>query len=323
MSVSGQAVMEDFEDILEDDEVEQIGDFAYPLNDRHFVRFARRGPKLLVIFEAAAPRTEDLSAHHPALEALGEKMGWSVMTLISRGHSWFRDDEVIAFFDAMVDGTLLDLFESTLFYGASSAGHAALSFSICAPLSRVLALAPQAGFDDDVRGWDARFAGTEAVDFTSRYALSEENLSAAAEIYAAFDPQVAEDSRHVAHLAATPVLPLACRRLGSNLEHLFAEFGVLEDIVIDAMEGDLEPVGFFATLRARRENPAYLRALVSRLIDAERPYLEALVVRNIAERLKRGRFQKRFEMLEKQLAEQGTALPPSRNAEAAAVRDRL
>lgn len=240
-------------------------------------------------------------------------MGWSALTLVSRGNTWFRDPEVIAFFDALVDGTLLDSFEDVLLFGAGSAGHAALSYAICAPLSRVLALAPQATFTPRVREWDKRFPEVEQVDFTDRYPPSAENLGALDEIYAAYDPQVEEDSRHMELLDAATVMPLVCRRLGTDLEQVFAEFGILEDIVSDAMEGQLDEISFYKTLRARRNNPAYLRGLVAKLIEADRPYLEALLVRNIAERLNRGRFARRFKQLEAQLAEQGITLPPSKN----------
>lgn len=315
MKLSDQAILDDLDDDDEDDLADTPqGDFAYALNRNHYVRMKRRGDKLLVIFETAPRETEDLAAQEPQLEELAQQMDWSVLTLISRGETWFRDAEVIAFFDALTDGTLLDSFDEVLLYGAGAAGHAALSFAICAPLSRVLALAPQAAFTSAVLDFDKRHPNAAEVDFGDRYPPSRANLEALDEIYAAYDPQVEEDSRHMELLDAATILPLVCRRLGTNLEHIFAEFGILEDIVSDAMEGLLDEVSFYEILRARRENPAYLRGLVSKLIESDRPYLEALVVRNIAERLGRARYARRFSQLEAQLAAKGITLPPSRNA---------
>ena len=317
MKLSENGVLDETDDSDDDDFDEDDapqGDFAYALNARHFVRMSRRGSKLLVVFEAVAPSTTNIAAHVPTLEALAADMGWSALTLLSRGHTWFRDDEVISFFDALVDGTLLDGFDDVLLYGAGSAGHAALSFAICAPLSRVLALAPQATYNPEVLSWDNRHPEASRINFGERYPPKREYLEALDEIYAAYDPQVEEDSRHLALLDAATVLPLVCRRLGTNLETIFLEFGILEDIVSDAMDGLLDEVGFYQTLRARRENPAYLRSLVSRLIAADRPYLEALVVRNVAERLKRNRYARRLVQLEAKLAEQGITLPPSKTA---------
>lgn len=315
MNLSEKDVLDDLDeddDDLDDDAPQ--GDFAYGLNPRHYVRMARRGPKLLVVFEAAPPSASDLSGHTPTLEALAGEMGWSSLTMISQGHTWFRDPEVIAFFDALVDGTLLDSFDDVLLYGAGSAGHAALSFAICAPASRVLALAPQASYNPEVLAWDNRHPEADRVDFGERYPPSREYLEALDEIYAAYDPEVVEDQRHMALLDAATVLPLVCRRLGTNLEQIFQEFGILDDVVSDAMEGLLDEVSFYQTLRARRENAAYLRSLVSKLIAADRPYLEALVVRNVAERLGRNRYARRLHQLEAKLAQDGITLPPSRNA---------
>lgn len=314
MKMSDQAIVDDLDDDEDDPADMPQSDFAYDLNRNHFVQMKRRGEQLLVVFETLPADTEDMSAHETQLSELADEMNWSVLTLTSRGVTWFRDEQVVAFFDAMVDGTLLDSFDDVLLYGAGPAGHAALSFAICAPLSRVLALAPHTAMSPDVLEWDTRFPQAAKIEFGDRYPPSRASLGVLDEVYAAYDPEVREDARHARMLEADTVLPLMCRRLGSNLERVLVEFGILEDIVSEAMEGTLNELSFYRALRARRQNPAYLRGLVSRLDDADRPYLEALAVRNIYERQGRRRFARRFKQLEEQLAKSGTIVPPSRNA---------
>lgn len=304
----------DDDDLADDAEEAEIGDFAYALNETHFVRLTRRGPKLLVIFESAPAKTDDLARHSCTLSELAGEMGWSVLALVSRGHTWFRDGEVIAFFDALVDGTLLDMFDDVLFYGTGSAGHAALGFSICAPLGRVLALAPHVRFDPEVRAWDSRFPQADRVDFEGRYPVDPSSLAAAEAVFAVYDPEVKEDAAQVGFLEGSSVVPLVGWRMGPNPEGLFQELGILDDVVSDAMEGELDQLGFYRLLRARRDNPAYLRGLVARLIEADRPLLEGLVVRNIAERLNKGRYARRLKQIEADLAASGLSLPPSRNS---------
>ncbi|KAF0676808.1 phosphoadenosine phosphosulfate reductase [Profundibacterium mesophilum] len=301
---------------FDDDEMDSsdVEDFAYDLNPRHHVRFQRRGPALLVSFEAAREPGVVLSERAPRLDGLARDLDWSILSLVSRGDTWFRDPEVITFFDALADGTLLDQFETVLFYGDSSGGHAALSFALAAPCSRVLALAPQAFLDAQETAWDTRFKSSGKVDFTSRYTPDAANLSASLQVFVPHDPMHAEDARHMALLAGPTVTALNCRHMGSRLEATLAEFGILEDVVCEAMEGTLDAVRFYELLRARRQNASYLRRVVSRCIEKRHRLLEALAVRNIAQRLGRNRYAKRFDQLSAELAQAGQPVPPQRGS---------
>lgn len=303
---------DDTDDDMEDD-MEDVspGTFGYALNARHYIRFVRREPMILVSFEVVAG-DEPLSERMPRLNDLAIDMGWSTLTLTSRGNTWFRDAEVINFFDAMVDGTLLDEFESALFYGQGSGGHGALSYALATPGARILALSPQVALGTPDAPEDDRFDAA-GVDFTSRYAPSPENLSIADVVYVPFDPMVPEDRAHVARLDSPATVPLACRNMGSTMETSLTELGLLEELVVVAMDGEVDPVEFYAALReARRDDPPYLRRLIGSLIAKERPVLEALAVRNVARRTGRQRFAKRFKQIEAELAAKGIAIPAPR-----------
>ncbi|KKK90967.1 hypothetical protein LCGC14_2717680, partial [marine sediment metagenome] len=237
-----------------------------------------------------------LSQKHARLDALAREMDWSLLSLVSRGDTWFRDAEVITFFDALADGTLLDQFDTVLFYGAGSGGHAALSYALAAPFSRILAMSPLPS-----EGCDAT---------TDRYAPAAENLAVAEHVFVPQDPAHADGT-----LGARNLMPLSCRHMGQKLEETLIDFGILDDVVCDAMDGVLTEAAFYRLLRARRDNTTYLRGLVARTIDADRPLLEALSVRNIAERLGRNRYARRFEKLREELAERGIAVPAGRRGD--------
>ncbi|SES16651.1 hypothetical protein SAMN04490244_106245 [Tranquillimonas rosea] len=313
MSALDTSIPEESDEDMDGAQGADVDSFAYALDADHFIRFQRRGPNLLVSFEPTMDGETPLEAVTPRLDPLAQEMEWSTLSLVSRGHTWFRRPEVIGFFDALVDGTLLDQFENVLFYGASSGGHAALSFAITAPMARVLALAPQAALGPEAP-WDTRFGGAaNGVDFAARYVPSADHLEVAESILLPFDPTIPEDGRHAEALASDVTLPLQCRHLGPDLDATLDQLGVLDDIVAEAMEGTLTAQQFYTALRARHNHGPYLRRLVRRLDAAGRPYLEAIVVRFLAEQQGRKRYRKRLDELTAQLAGRGLHLPPQRD----------
>lgn len=308
---SADTVDDDDDDAGDSMDIGSLGAFAYGLDESHYIRFRRRGPCLLVSFEPeyGASALADCPSR---FDDLCEDMQWSTLTLLSRGDTWFRAPEVIQFFDALVDGTLLDQFGDVLFYGQGSGGHGALSFALTAPGARVLALAPHFGFGIAEAPQDDRFAPPSDVDFTTRYGLVPENLDAAQSVWLLYDPNTPQDRAHVTALKTAQVHLLACRNMGSDIEAGLTDLGLLEDVILRAMEDDLSLSGFYRALRARRDDPAWLRRLIARLIERERPLLEALAVRNVAERTGRQRYARRFQQIEADLRQSGIQVPPLR-----------
>jgi len=308
------SVSDIFDDEDEDDDsmdIGSLGEFAYGLNDAHYIRFKRRGPALLVSFEVERGETP-LAEGASRFDDLASEMQWSTLTLVSHGDTWFRAPEVINFFDALVDGTLLDQFSDVLFYGQGSGGHAALAFQLTTPGARVLALAPQVGFAMAGAPADDRFTLPDGADFASRYGVTAANLAGADAVWLLHDPNNAHDTAHITAVEGPPACALSCRNMGSDIEAGLVELGLLDEMVVRAVEGDLEPVAFYRALRVRRDDPSWLRRLIGRLIDEKRPVLEALAVRNVAQRTGRHRFAKRFDQIEEQLAAKGIKIPASR-----------
>jgi len=300
-----------FDDEDEDQDsmdIGSLGAFAYDLNEDHYIRFRRRGLALFVTFEVERDKTP-LADRSSRFDELSEEMRWSTMNLISKGDTWFRAPEVINFFDAMVDGTLLDQFSDVLFYGQGSGGHAALTFSLTVPGARVMALAPQVAFGGTENHARTRPAD---VDFTSRYGVTDENLAGAQAVWLLYDPNQPADRADAGAITVPQACALRCRNMGSDIETGLGDLRLLEEMVVRAMEGDLAETGFYRALRARRDDPASLRRLIARLIEDKRPVLEAMAVRNVAQRTGRHRFAKRFEQIEAELHARGIAIPAGR-----------
>ena len=263
------------------------GDFAFALSSHVDVELARRGSDLVVSF-ARRGRPD-------AIAALAGEVGWSYLGIGAEQPEQLRSDPVIGFFDALVDGTLLDEFDSVTFIGGGSCADAAMGYALSAPGARILAL----GLPD---------RPTRA----GRYPVAPEHLAAASAGYLVHDPRDSTAAETANALAGGPIIALPLRiGAGTRLKALI-ELGALEDIVSEAMAGALDPMAFFRILRARRGHNPYLRSLAARTTGEGRDLLAAIMMRNAGTRLGRGSYLRRFREIEASLARRGIAVPPAR-----------
>jgi hypothetical protein len=63
-------------------------------------------------------------------------------------------------------------------------------------------------------------------------------------------------------------------------------------------------------MRARRNHGGYLRGLLAELVELDRPYLTAMLCRNVLSRMPAPRFRQRLDALEKAEREGLVKLPP-------------
>ncbi|WP_099823234.1 hypothetical protein [Oceaniglobus indicus] len=311
MTAMDDMVSDDPEDDEENVSIDRLDRFSYGLTPYDAVAFQRRGASLLVSFETASDPDVALKTHRSRLHELADDMDWSHLSLASRGATLFRAPEVITFIDALADSTLFDQFDDVLFYGAGVGGHGALSYALTAPTARVLAIAPLVGLDGRNGPTDPRFDLEDGIDISERYAVNDANLQAAGDVFLVLDAADLADNAQARCLTGANIHTLICRDVGEVLERALNDLGVLDDLLVHAMDGVLTPQLFYAEMRvARRENSAYLRRLTARLIERDRPLLEAMAVRNVAYRTGRKRFERRLAQLEAALIERGIALPP-------------
>ena len=278
---------------------EQLADFAYRLNADTHVEFQRRGLKLLVDFAGSVTAPSGGGSRAP-LADLSDALGWSRLTLTSTGDAFFRAEEIVTFFDALVDGTLLDQFDNVLFFGAGPSGHAALSFALAAPLSRVLAIDP--------------VTPPDALGDLARYHPGAENLETAADIWILRGP----DEKAALACDNAAFVEANCALLGADIAVELMRLGVLDNIIMEAMDGTLTRLAILRALRSRRNNSGWLRAFYARVVATGRPMLEALVARNIAHRMNAPRYAARLEELSAEMRRDGIRLPECRTGTDAA-----
>lgn len=263
------------------------GDFAFALAPHIDVALIRRGPGLIVGFGRRGRRDP--------VAALAEETGWSFLGIDADRPQHLRSAPVTAFFDALVDGTLLDEFDSVTFVGGGACADAAMGYALAAPGARIVAL----GLPDRPTG-------------AGRYPVGREVLAAASAGYLVHDPRDAPATAAARSLEGGGIvaLPLGIAA-GTPLEALI-ELGALGEVLSEAMAGTLDPAAFFRILRAHRGHDPYLRGLAERLTAEGRDLRAAILMRNAGTRLGRGRYLRRFREIEERLARRGIGVPPAR-----------
>ncbi len=266
-----------------------VGEDGYvePLGPRHWAAFADAGTTLLVSFE---PRAEGT----PQGLALAALHGWSALCMLAEGETFWRDPAVWRYVDRLVDDAFFEDFDRVLFYGEGVAGYAACAYAVAAPGARVLAIQPRATMAPALAGWDRRHLAARRLDFTSRYGFAPAMLEGAGQAFVVHDPAETEDAMHAALFHRPWVTPLRARWLGGRLEHVLGRLGVLDGLIVEAMDGRLTPASFARAIRGRRSYGAYLHGMLALQRDAGRPRREAMVCRSVVARLRAPAFRKRL-----------------------------
>ncbi|ETA51537.1 hypothetical protein [Ponticoccus alexandrii] len=272
--------------------------FAESLGKKHAGIFVEEGDTLLVSFESMGA-IETLSDTRTPLgfDMVGTR-GWSSLSLLSRGDTWFRDPELYAFFDQLLDDGFFDEFETVIFYGAGPAGYAAGAYSVAAPGARVMMLQPQATLDPRITEWDDRFIEMRRQSFTDRYGYAPDMIEAAQQGYVLYDPRERLDSMHAALFARPNVTRLRMPFMGTALQADLRALDLLPSLLTAVAEDRLTTETFARVLRARRDHPPYLRRLLARLDAEGRKGLARRLCRNVVARMEAPRFRRRLAQLE-------------------------
>lgn len=275
------------------DAVAEDDGYLEKLGARHWAFFAEDGPQLLVTFE----RAETIRGREdrmPAAFAMAKARGWSILTLIAEGETFWRDRAVWGYVDRLVDDAFFDDFDRVLFYGAGPAGYAAAAYVVAAPGAQALLVSPRATMDPALAGFDRRHRRARGLDWTSRYGFAPDMTEGAGRVWLVHDPQNAPDAAHAALFRRPWVTVLNARRTGEGTERALAGSGILDKLMEDAMAGTLSPAGHARHWRSRRSHSGYLKAILAEAAAAGRPEREKMICRSVTRRLKAPRFARRL-----------------------------
>ena len=291
--------------------------FARRLGTGHMAVFADgTADALLVSFESQAGIRATAENGLPIGFDIAQRRGWAHLSLVATtGDPWFRDPAIWAFFDEQTDEDLFDGYSTVVFQGAGPAGYAAAAYSVAAPGAIVVAIAPQATLAPSVAGWDDRFTEMRRLDFTTRYGFAPDMIDAAASAWIVVDPGEPLDAMHAALFTKPHVRQVRYRRgSAAALEADLRAMGVLDEVLDDAAAGKLDLLSFHGPLRARHRHTPYLRALLSRVMAKDRPFLTALLCRAVLFRQPVPRFRRYYVDARQRLEAMGQSLPPPREA---------
>lgn len=273
-----------------------------PVGNRHHAYFHDDGPILLVSFEPLE-RILARRGQMPFGHDVAVANGWSHLTLICEGETFFRDPAVWGYFDRLVDEAFFEDFDKVLFLGAAACGYAACAYSVCAPGSTVLAISPRATLDPEQAVWDRRHLQSRRKDFTSRYGFAPDMTEGASKVYVIYDPLTPENAMHAALFHRPWVTHLPVRHFGDSVETAIEMVGVLPALLQSACDGTLDAQGFARIWRIRRNFAPYLKGILRKVELAQRPRLALMICRSVARRIGAPKFRRRLQELEAQFGQ--------------------
>lgn len=238
--------------------------YFQPLGQNHWALFAEEGPQLLVGFESLETLITPEGLQLPLTQRIAAARGWSALTLIANGPTWFRDPAVWAFFDRLVDDAFLEDFDRVVFFGAGMGGYAAAAHAVAAPGCTILAFAPQATLDPEFTEWDRRFPAARRLDFKTRYGFAPDMTEGAARLFVVYDPRSKEDAAHATFFRGPHVTRLRARAAGRDPAFEMERLNILGPLVDAACTGTLTAHRFARLWRARRQSVSVLGRIVQR-----------------------------------------------------------
>lgn len=279
-----------------------------PVGAHHHALFTDEGPVLIVSFETV-DQVRARPGQMPFAVSVAAAHGWSSLTLIADGETWFRDPAVYRYFDRLIDDAFFEDFDRVVFFGAGMGGYAACTFSVAAPGASVLALAPRATLAPAIAGWDRRHLSARKLGFTDRFGYAPDMIEGAEKVFILHDPREVEDAMHAALFTKPYVTQLRAPFLGARPDVALAAMGLLTPLLEAATEGKLD-AGMFATLwRRRRVYGPWLKTLLSHL-EGQGQWRRALgLCRSVNARVQAPRFRRRQAELEAQIAQDRAAEP--------------
>lgn len=246
------------------DDVGEENGYYQSVGPRHAALFIDAGPNLLVSFEHRATAMSNAFGRPRGFDMVMRE-GWSLLTILADGDTWFRAPAVFGYFDRLVDEAFLEDFDRVLFFGVHDAGYAAAAYSVTAPGASALLIRPVATLDPSVTPWERRYLSKRRLDFTTRYGYAPDMVEALDKTHVVFDPTKAADAMHAALYRGPNVSFYPTRQARPRIEALFDGIGITAPLMSAAMDGTLDRARFARLWRRRRESPAYVRNLLKRV----------------------------------------------------------
>lgn len=239
-------------------------------NSRHSFTYIKRNKILCVTFDNLDIAMNKREDRRPWGYKFIEDQNWSMLGVMANGWTWYRDQWVFNQFDHLRDSGFFKQFEKVIFYGASMGGYGALVFASACPGAEVVAFSPQTVLDKSVVPWETRYRVAWKYDYNGPYGDAINTTSTAKNVSVFYDPYSKLDANHIARLTGGNIRLFRAPFFGHRLGSMFLKMGILNQIVLSAMNGKLTPDELHSMLRKRHQLRRYRVEIINRLIDRNR-----------------------------------------------------
>lgn len=290
--------------------------FFEELGADHTALFVKSGKTLIVTFE----NLDHVFEHGNRLPwgfDFVQKQGWSILGLMAHDWTWYRDEDVYAFFNRLKKQKFFKQFDTVVFYGASMGAYAACAFSAAAPGATVVAISPQATLDRDLCSWEKRYQKAWIRDFNTDYGYAPAMTEKAKDVFIFYDPLEAPDAMHAALFQGKNITKLKCRFQGHRIASGLIQMGLLKPVVAGCVDGTLNRHSFYQMLRARRTFRRYLRELINRIDDQKHPLMVARLAEYVLAQGNGPVFRRKLNAANALLKKRGITPPGQRTQSAA------
>lgn len=230
--------------------------------DRHSVLFHQRDPSRLVISFDNIANANDLSfAREPWGWKFFRDEGWSHMGVFARTKAWFRDPEIINYFQDTARSGFFDRFDQVVFAGASMGGFGALTFSALVPGAIVVAFNPQTTLDERLVPWETRYRFGRVQDWDLPLGDGADTIRTARRVFVFYDPFFDLDRQHAMRLQGDNVLLLKTWFSNHFAAPMLRKLNLLKPVMQNAMQDTLVAGEYYRNMRARRGLPIYMRGI--------------------------------------------------------------
>jgi hypothetical protein len=246
----------------------------------HAALFVEEGNTLLVTFDRAERVYAQSFDGMPSGFEMVRRREWSYLSILSMGPMQFRDAELHAFFDRLIDDGFFDSYAQVMFLGLGPVcGHAACAYSAAAPHARVIASRPAARLDSGT-GKAARFSDAPAL------------LSVSEAAALLFDPTEPHASANAARFDAPQITRVSLPHTAPDLEKMIRKndltvpmFRAMGNLRLDAarVREILRPV--------RHAHPDHMMRMAETALHKSQPRRAAIIARHAFEATGEHRFR--------------------------------
>ena len=183
------------------------------------------------------------------------------MGVFARTKAWYRDPEILSYFDGKVAEGFFDRFDQVVFAGASMGGFGALTFSAHVPGANVIAFNPQTTLDERLVPWETRYRFGRVQNWDLPASDAAQTVQVAGKAYVFYDPFFDLDRQQVQRLQGDNVVLLKTWFSNHFAAPMLRKLDILKPVMLGAMDGTLDAAEFYRLMRARRRLPLLIRGI--------------------------------------------------------------